>query len=162
MWRHTHLQLGYRMPWKLPMIKCVIHCIERPPSGNDYMTSRLLIASFRWGRWYTVGIQKEPDAPIVFIHVDDLKICPPPRHSVWTPEPWTAKSLCATKVAFRPGSHISNSDSTPSVDVSTWNDLNTPLSSADIHLMCYRYLLMVSASGSSISLISPPPPLPDT
>ena len=25
----------------------------------------------------TVGIQKEPDAPIVFIHVDDLKICPP-------------------------------------------------------------------------------------
>ena len=37
-------------------------------------------------------------------------------------------------MAFRPGSHISNSDSTPSVDVSTWNDLNTPLSSADIHL----------------------------
>ena len=83
---------------------------------------------------HTVGIQKEPDAPIVFIHMDDLKICPPPRHSGWTPEPSTAKSLCASTVAFRPGSHISNSDSTPSVDVSTWNDLNTPLSSADIHL----------------------------
>ena len=27
---------------------------------------------------HTVGIQKGPDTPIVFIHVDDLKICPPP------------------------------------------------------------------------------------
>ena len=83
---------------------------------------------------HTVGIQKEPDTPIVFIHVDDLKICPPPSHSGWTPEPSTAKPLCASTVAFRPGSHISDSDSSPSVDVSTWNDSNTPLSSSDIHL----------------------------
>ena len=34
---------------------------------------------------HTVGIQKEPEAPIVFIHVDDLKIRPPPSHSGWTP-----------------------------------------------------------------------------
>ena len=27
---------------------------------------------------HTVGIQKGPDAPIVFIHVDDLKLCPAP------------------------------------------------------------------------------------
>ena len=45
---------------------------------------------------HTVGIQKEPEAPIVFIHVDDLKICPPPSRSGWTPERATAKSLCAS------------------------------------------------------------------
>ena len=83
---------------------------------------------------HTVGIQKGPDTPIVFIHVDDLKICPAPRDVDWTPEPSTAKSLCASTVAFRPGSHISDTNSTPSVDVSTWNNLNAPLSSSDIHL----------------------------
>ena len=84
---------------------------------------------------HTVGIQKGPDTPIVFIHVDDLKICPPPPQDIgWTPEPSTAKSLCASTVAFRPGSHISDFNSTPSVDVSTWNDSNAPLSSSDIHL----------------------------
>ena len=57
-----------------------------------------------------------------------------PRDIGWTPEPSTVKSLCASTVAFRPGSHISDSDSTPSVDVSTWNDSNAPLSSSDIHL----------------------------
>ena len=36
--------------------------------------------------------------------------------------------------SFPTGSHISDSNSTPSVDVSTWNDLNAPLSSSDIHL----------------------------
>ena len=50
MWHHNHLRLGYGTLWKLPMITYVIRCIERPPGGNDYMTSRLLIASFRWGR----------------------------------------------------------------------------------------------------------------
>ena len=75
-----------------------------------------------------------PDAPPVFIHVDDLKICPAPRDVDWTPEPSTAKSLCASTVAFRPGSHISESISTPSVDVLTWNNSNTPLSSSDIRL----------------------------
>ena len=83
---------------------------------------------------HTVGIQKDPEAPIVFIHVDDLKICPPPGRSGWTPEPSTAKSLCASTVAFRPGSHVTDSDSSPSVDVSTWNNSNTPPSSSDIHL----------------------------
>ena len=27
---------------------------------------------------HTVGIKKGPDAPIIFIHVDDLKMCPAP------------------------------------------------------------------------------------
>ena len=103
---------------------------------------------FRWDRgcWigpqqvvckatgHTVGIQREPEAPIVFIHVDDLKICPPPSRPGWTPEPSTAKSLCASNVAFRPGFHVSDSDSSPSVEVSTWNNSNTPPSSSDIHL----------------------------
>ena len=45
-----------------------------------------------------------------------------------------AKSLCTSTVAFRPGSHVTDSDSSPSVDVSTWNNSNTPPSSFDIHL----------------------------
>ena len=83
---------------------------------------------------HTVGIQKDPEAPIIFIHVDDLKICPPPSRPAWTPAPSKARSLCASMVAFRPGSHITDSDSSPSVDVSTWNNSNTPPSSSDIHL----------------------------
>ena len=61
-------------------------------------------------------------------------VCPAPRDVDWTPELSTAKSLGASTVAFRPGSHISESISTPSADDSTWNNLNTPLSSSDIHL----------------------------
>ena len=59
---------------------------------------------------HTVGIQKGPDAPIIFIHVGDLKLCPAPRETQWTPGPPTAKSLCASTVAVRPGSHVSISD----------------------------------------------------
>ena len=36
---------------------------------------------------------------------------------------FTAKSLCASIVAFRPGSHVSDVTSTPSVDVSSWEDV---------------------------------------
>ena len=71
---------------------------------------------------HTVSIQKGPDTPVIFIHIDDLKICPAPANAGWTPRPWTAKSLCASTVAFRPGYVVSNSDSTPSVIVSTCNN----------------------------------------
>ena len=65
------------------------------------------------------------------IHVDDLKICPAPANAGWTPGPSTAKSLCASTVAFRPGSVVSGSDSTPSVIVSTCdNASHTPTRSA--------------------------------
>ena len=42
-------------------------------------------------------------------------------------ESWysTAKSLCASMVAFRPGSHVSDITSTPSVDVSGWEDADS-------------------------------------
>ena len=83
---------------------------------------------------HTVGIQKGPDTPIIFIHVDDLKLCPAPRDIQWTPGPSTAKSLCASTVAFHPGSHVSESESTPSVIVSTWKDLSTPSTNSEIRL----------------------------
>ena len=82
---------------------------------------------------HTVGIQKGPDAPIIFIHVDDLKLFPTPRESQWTPGPPTAKSLCASTVAFRPGSHVSVSDSSPSVIVSR-KDLSTTSNDSEIRL----------------------------
>ena len=84
---------------------------------------------------HTVGIQKGPDAPIIFIHVDDLKLCPaPPRETQWTTGPPTAKSLCASTVTLRPGSHVSVSDSSPSVIVSTWKDLSTTSNDSEIRL----------------------------
>ena len=68
---------------------------------------------------HTIGIQRGPDTPIIFIHVDDLKICPAPANAGWTPGPSTVKSLCASTVAFHPGSVVNGSDSTPSVIEST-------------------------------------------
>ena len=59
---------------------------------------------------------------------------PPPRETQWTPGPPTAKSLCASTVAFRPGSHVSVSDSSPSVIVSTWKDLSTTSNDSEIRL----------------------------
>ena len=70
---------------------------------------------------HTVGIQKEPDQPIVFVHVDDLKLCPGPHDISWVPGVLTAKSLCASTVAFRPGSHVSDITPDPSVDFYDWD-----------------------------------------
>ena len=88
----------------------------------------------RMATGHTVGIQKDPEAPIIFIHVDDLKICPSPDRPAWIPEASKARSLCASTVAFRPGSQVSDSDSAPSVDVSSWNDADTPSSASDATL----------------------------
>ena len=63
---------------------------------------------------HTVSIQRGPDTPIIFIHA--------PANAGWTPGPSTAKSLCASTVAFRPGSVVSDSESNPSVIVSTCNN----------------------------------------
>ena len=52
---------------------------------------------------HMVGIQRDPEKPIVFVHVDYLKLCPCPEHVKWNPVISTAKSLCASTVAFRPG-----------------------------------------------------------
>ena len=50
-------------------------------------------------------------------------------------DPGTVDSTVAVRTAaFRLGSHVTDSDSSPSVDVSTWNNSNTPPSSSDIHL----------------------------
>ena len=106
-WRHTLLQLGYRTLWKLHMIMCAIRYIARPLDGRDYMTLKLSIASSRWDCGWCVTTLRLPKIN------------------------W---GLCASTVAFRPGSHVSDSDSSPSVDVSTWNNSNTPPSSSDIHL----------------------------
>ena len=112
---------------------------------------------------HTVGTQKGPEKPIAFVHVDDLKLCPAPRDISWNLGASTAKSLCASTVAFRPGSHVSDITSTPSVDVSDWGDhsgsngpidltghILSPFYIRDLnyqdsrfhsiaHLMCYRY-----------------------
>ena len=85
----------------------------------------------RQGTDHTVGIQRGPEKPIVVVHVDDLKLCPAPRDISWNPGTSTSKSFCASTVAFRPGSHISDT-STPSVDVSDWDDVNTHHSALNI------------------------------
>ena len=54
--------------------------------------------------------------------MDDLKLCPGPRDIAWTPGVSTAKSLCASTVAFRPGSDVGDVTPDPSVDVSAWEE----------------------------------------
>ena len=71
---------------------------------------------------HTVGIQRGADKPIIFVHVDDLKLCPGPQEITWTPVVSTAKSLCASTLAFRPGSEIGEMTPDPSVDVSAWEE----------------------------------------
>ena len=71
---------------------------------------------------HTVGIQRSADKPIIFVHVDDLKLCPGPQEITWTPKVSTAKSLCASTVAFRPGSDMGDVTPDPSVDVSAWGN----------------------------------------
>ena len=70
------------------------------------------------------GIQKDPENPIVLVHVDDLKLCPGPQDISWILGVPTAKSLYVSTVAFRPGSHMSDTAPDPSVDVSGWEDMN--------------------------------------
>ena len=73
---------------------------------------------------HTISIQIDAEKPIVFVHVDDLKLCPGPQDISWVPNAPTAKSLCASTVAFRPGSRVSDLTPDPSVDVSAWGDEN--------------------------------------
>ena len=74
---------------------------------------------------HTVGIQRSPEKPIVFVHVDDLKLCPGPKDVSWNPGVSTAKSLYTSSVAFRPGSHVSDIAPALSVDVSGWEDTDS-------------------------------------
>ena len=116
-----------------------------------------------------MGIQRDQQKPIVFVHVDDLKLCPAPDEASWSPDVSTAKSLCASTVAFRPGSQVSDATSTPS---SGWEDetirVKEPLENwtdrlfsldrffffrnmdymdsrfhSIAHLMCYRYAIAI-------------------
>ena len=82
-------------------------------------TSSSRSSGHRSYRWYPKG----PKKPIVFVHVDDLKLCPGPQDISWVPGVPTAKSLCASTVAFRPGSRVSDTTPDPSVDVSGWEDM---------------------------------------
>ena len=50
---------------------------------------------------------------------------PGPKDVSWNPGVHTAKSLCASTVAFRPGSHVSDITPAPSVDVSGWGDTDS-------------------------------------
>ena len=94
----------------------------RPPSinwGSPWVGPHQVV---RQATGHTVGIQRDPDKPIIFVHVDDLKLCPGPRDVAWTPGVSTAKSLCASTVAFRPGSDAGDLTPDPSVDVSAWEE----------------------------------------
>ena len=62
------------------------------------------------------------EKPIIYVHVDDLKLCPGMQDISWVPNTPTAKSLCTSTVTFRPGSHVSDMTPDPSVDVSAWGD----------------------------------------
>ena len=60
----------------------------------------------------------------MFFQVDDLKLCPGPQDISWVLGVLTAKSVCMSTVAFRPGPSVSDTTPDPSVDVSGWEDMN--------------------------------------
>ena len=74
---------------------------------------------------HTVGLQRDQQKPIVFVHLDDLKLCSTLTEAKWSLDISTAKSLCASTVAFRSGSHVRDVTSTPSVDVSEWGGMDS-------------------------------------
>ena len=51
------------------------------------------------------------------------EIVPGPDDGKWSADISTAKSLCASTLAFRPGSHVSDVTSASHVDVSGWEDV---------------------------------------
>ena len=111
----------------------------------------------RMATGHTVGIQKDPEAPIIFIHVDDMSIT---RSSNMDPEASKARSLCASTVAFRPGSHMilhhpSGSDIHLKLDkpIDLTGHILSPFYAREFnyqdcrfnsvaHLMCYRYAVL--------------------
>ena len=52
--------------------------------GSPWVGPQLVV---RQATGHTVGIQRDSKAPIIFIHVDDLKLCPAPADTHWTPGP---------------------------------------------------------------------------
>ena len=98
-----------------------------------------------------VGIQRSADKPIIFVHVDDLKLCPGPQEISWTPNVSTAKSLCASTVAFRPGSDIGEVTPDPSVDVSAWGDEIDSHQESKVHVN-YRNPTMVRDTSRDIHI----------
>ena len=105
-----------KFPIKSWILRLYPFAAQQKKLGSPWIGPQQVV---RQATGHTIGIQRGPDTPIIFIHVDDLKICPTPANVGWTPGSSTAKSLCASTVAFRPGSIVSGSDSTPSVIVST-------------------------------------------
>ena len=150
---HTHSLPGFETHWRSPTTMCVVPFRGLQPVENDYATLRWSIGSFRLVlgyyaiahrslniNWVPHGLDptKSFDRPPVipslskgtrknlsclFI-VDDLKLCPGPQDISWVPNAPTAKSLCASTVAFRPDSRVSDITPDPSVDVSAWGSEN--------------------------------------
>ena len=147
---HIHSLPGFETHWRSTTTMCVIPFRGLQPVENHYTTLRRSIGNFRLVLGYytithrplninwvphgldpTKSFDRPPvipsvsrGKPIVFVHVDDLKLCPGPQDISWVPNAPTAKSLCASTVAFRPGSHVSDITPDPSVDVSAWGDEN--------------------------------------
>ena len=83
---HTRFKPGCVMRWKSPMTMLDIHYNARPHAqnklGSPWVGPQQVV---RQATGHTVGIQKGADTPIIFIHVDDLKVCPAPPNVSWTP-----------------------------------------------------------------------------
>ena len=118
------------------------------------MKSRFCVITHRWLRksWDPLGLDlsrwsdKRPATRLAYrrdrtpplysytLMISNCALPPSTRETQWTPGPSTAKSLCASTVAFRLGSHVSESDSSPSVMVSTWKYLSSTPKNSEIRL----------------------------
>ena len=77
---------------------------NRQPAGNDYKVGSWVLRYYppaaqhklgspwigphqvvRQATGHTVGIQRNAEKPMIFVHVDDLKLCPGPQDVSWVP-----------------------------------------------------------------------------
>ena len=95
--RHKQLCDGKAVNRKFPVGSWVLRYY--PPAAQHMLGSQWIGSNqvVRQATGHTVGIQKGPKKPIMFVLVDDLKLCPAPRDISWNPGASTSKSLCASK-----------------------------------------------------------------
>ena len=84
---------------KFPVGSWVLRYYPPPPPADQHKLGSPWIGPrqvVRQATGNTVGIQRDTEKPIVFVHVDDLKLFPGPQDISWVPGVPAAKSLCAS------------------------------------------------------------------
>jgi hypothetical protein len=103
---------------KFPLYSWVLRYY--PPAAKNKLGSPWIGPFFivRKAQGHTVGIQKTREALIVFVHIDDIKLCSIPEAGAWSVTHTTKSALFASTLAPM-STHASLSDSDGNITDST-------------------------------------------